>query len=218
MRKTLLLFAVGLLLSVAAAAQVTWNVKGGVGIAANITDANVNTKSKVVAKLGIGLEKPLTPDLSLMPSLEFATKGGKYGLKSIDAEEELTLYYLQLPVLLAYRFNAADYLNITAKAGPYFAYALSGKLRHGYHYAGNYYESKIDIFDKNLSGITKAAKRFDVGLDAGVDFELRRFVLGLEYEVGLMSMAPNHKRLTELTMNKINKMNGASTSHKPTHL
>lgn len=185
----------GLMLSAAATAQVTWNVKGGVGIAANITDADVNTKNKMVAKFGIGAEKQFSPDLSLMPSLEFATKGGRYGLKNIDGEEELTLYYLQLPVLLAYRFNAADYLNITAKAGPYLAYALSGRLRHGYNYAGNYYESKIDIFDRNLSGITKTAKRFDVGLDAGVDFEMRRFVLGLEYEVGLMSMAPNDRTI-----------------------
>ena len=33
------------------------------------------------------------------------------------------------------------------------------------------------------------AKRFDIGIDAGIDFEYHRFVIGLEYEKGFSSFA-----------------------------
>ena len=35
------------------------------------------------------------------------------------------------------------------------------------------------------------AKRFDAGIDIGVDFEYHRFVFGLEYERGFTSFAPS---------------------------
>jgi len=196
-------FICGLLLCLAAQAQVTWNMKGGAGLAVSLTNANVDPKPKFVAKLGVGIETPLSPDLSLMPSFEFALKGGKYDSVEFQKEggsETLNLTYLQIPVLLAYRLNLGGFNNITLKAGPYFAYALSGKVKAQFaNISGGSLDYEVNIFDKDEleqvnadSSITPSvAKRLDVGIDAGIDFEFRRFVAGLEYEVGFVSMAPN---------------------------
>ena len=34
------------------------------------------------------------------------------------------------------------------------------------------------------------AKRFDAGIDVGIDFEYHRFVIGAEFERGFVSFAP----------------------------
>lgn len=173
-------------------AQVTWNLKGGVGFASCTSNVG-SSKLKFVAKFGGGLETPITQSLSFMPSLEVAWKGGKYDI--YDGSATYDLVYLQVPAVLAYRFNVSDRLNITAKAGPYFAFALSGNMKEKFSYGGIQYDYNVNIYKENGQSITKAAKRADVGIDVGLDFELHRFVLGLEYEIGFISMAPNDTNL-----------------------
>lgn len=155
-----------MMLAIAASAQITWNAKGGLGVATMWGSGNEISKTHIVAKAGVGIEYPLSSNLSLMPSLEFAWKGCK-----LFETGTLDLYYLQVPVVLAYRFNVADAWNITVKAGPYVAYAISD------HY-------KFDSGDSGSIG----AKKFDAGLDAGIDFEYHRFVFGVEAEMGFLKL------------------------------
>lgn len=168
-----------------ASAQITWNVKAGIGSAWCAIDApgnNGSSKAHIVGKLGVGLETPLTENLSLMPSLEFAVKGSKreYTWDDASLNEKVNLTYIQLPIMAAYRFNATDRLNIVAKLGPYFAYALSGKCKID-DYSND--TDDFDIFEDGAGG-----KRFDAGLIIGVDFEFNRFVAGLEYERGFTNL------------------------------
>ena len=120
--KRLLSFVCVSMLAIAASAQITWNAKIGGGIATLWGSNNDNIKPHFVGKIGAGIEYPLSSNVSLMPSLEFALKGTKFkgGFK-------LDLYYLQIPVVAAYRVNLADAWNMTFKAGPYVAYAVSDK-------------------------------------------------------------------------------------------
>ncbi len=154
--------------AVTASAQVTWNMKGGFGVATCYGSDTDGLKSHLVGKIGAGLEYPLSSNVSLMPSLEFAWKG----TETKDDGDKLTvdLYYLQVPVVFAYRINLADAWNTTLKAGPYFAYAVSDKVKYGS------YSGSADV------------KKFDAGLDAGVDFEYHRFVFGVEAEMGFMEL------------------------------
>lgn len=193
MKKLFTLFVV-LFVTMTANAQVTWNLKGGVGLASCIGSGDAaDSKLKFVAKFGGGLETPITQSLSFMPSLEVAWKGGKYDMPGGDAT--LNLIYLQIPAVLAYRVNVNDRLNMTIKAGPYAAFALSGNMKQDYVIGAMAYNYDVNIFKENGVSITKAANRFDVGLDVGLDFELHRFVLGLEYELGFVSFAPNDNKL-----------------------
>lgn len=177
MKKVCLLFSL-LFISILASAQITWNCKAGAGIA-NLR-GDVDGSMKFGWKIGVGIEKPLTANWLIMPSLEFKQKGAAYSeeYEGTKESETLNLSYLQLPIMGAYRTRLSDALNLTLKAGPYFAYALSGKMKYEY---GNEKE-EADFFDE------ENGNRFDCGLAIGADFEYHRFVVGIEAEFGFVSL------------------------------
>lgn len=183
------------LFTITASAQITWNVKGGVGVATCIGDDAVDLSSHIVGKIGVGIEKPLTSNWSLMPSLEVAWKGAEFNSKEAyeSLNETLDMYYLQIPVVAAYRFNVSDHWNITLKTGPYLAYALYGQLKFDYEGHGEY--SYSESGNENPFSSDNGCSRFDVGWDFGIDFECRRFVFGAEYEIGFMSFGPDNSNI-----------------------
>ena len=158
MKRFLSLVCVSMLV-IAASAQITWNAKGGLGLATCYGDAE-GLKSHFVGKAGVGIEKPINANWSLMPSLELAIKGVEEDYEGDTFS--YNFYYLQIPVMAAYRINISEQWNTTLKVGPYFAYQI-----------GNDVDGGDDI------------KKFDAGLDVGVDFEHGRFVCGGEIEWGL---------------------------------
>lgn len=182
------------MLTLCASAQVTFNAKLGGGMSwapmsEKGSDEGFDNKGLFVGKIGFGAEIPVSQNFSVMPSLELAMKGGKYEAK--DDEEsissKLNVTYLQIPVMAAYRLSLNDRLNMTLKAGPYFAYGLSGNMKTTVDINNVTETEKADIFsDKEMGG--KAADRFDVGGILGVDFEYHRFVVGAELECGFTDM------------------------------
>lgn len=165
-----------------ASAQITWNMKAGAGIAHCIGEDSWEMGNRFVGKIGVGIEKPFTSNWSLMPSLEIALKGALYLSTSSADDEVLSYYYIQVPMLAAYRINLTDKWNLTLKAGPYLACALSGKL-------------KSDTENFNLFGDDGAGRRLDVGFDFGLDCEYQRYVFGVEYELGCLNMTTNDYKL-----------------------
>lgn len=150
-----------------ASAQITWNAKGGLGVAHCWGDSD-GLKSHFVGKIGAGIEKPFTSNWSLMPSLEVAWKGCEFDGGKVD------ILYLQIPVVAAYRLNLTDSWNMALKAGPYIGVGVYGKV------------SGDEGGSANL--FSNGGKRFDLGLDLGVDFEYHRFVFGVEYELGFLPL------------------------------
>jgi hypothetical protein len=161
-------------------AQVTWNAKGGIGFSACIGHGS-DSKFHFVGKVGMGLEKLFSPNLSLMPSLEIAWKGENYLDKEVT-EGKLDLFYIQIPIVLAYRINLSNWWNIAFKAGPYAAFALIGNYS-SFNRSGGW-SDEYNIFDNHWGN----GKRFDCGIDCGIDFEYHRFVFGGEYELGFLEI------------------------------
>ncbi len=190
--KKLFVLAFAMALTVAASAQITWNAKlgGGLAFCAGMNDEG-DTKAKFVGKIGVGIEYPLSANFSLMPSVEFAMKGTKweaseyYNGYNISLEETYSPLYIQIPILGAYRLNLNNDWNMTLKVGPYFAYGISGKVDAKAKASGVSASDDADLFS-DLD-----AKRFDAGIDVGLDFEYHRFVFGLEFERGFISFAPD---------------------------
>lgn len=85
-------------------------------------------------------------------------------------------------VVCAYRMNLNTDWDIVFKAGPYFTYAIKGDYKLKEKKSGESFDN-YDLFSDG------DAKRFDIGIDAGIDFECHRFVIGLEYEKGFSSFA-----------------------------
>ena len=180
--KKLFVLVFAITMTMAASAQITWNAKLGGGIATLWGSDADNAKPHFVAKAGVGLEKPLSANWSLMPSLEVAWKGFKFDESSFDFTGDIL--YLQIPIVAAYRVNLSSDWNLALKAGPYFAYSVydNGKISSGGYSANN----KLDI------------KKFDVGLDAGIDFEYHRFVFGVEGEMGFLSLSRSDAKINNL--------------------
>ena len=180
------------MLTLCASAQVTFNAKLGGGMSwapVKVSDGGFDNKGLFVGKIGFGAEIPVSQNFSVMPSLELAMKGGKYEAKDYDEtiSDKLNVTYLQIPVMAAYRLSLNDRLNMTLKAGPYFAYGLSGNMKITEDDINGSETGKMDIFsDKEMGG--KAADRFDVGGILGVDFEYHRFVFGADLECGFTDM------------------------------
>ena len=167
-----------------ASAQITWNAKLGGGIATLWGSDADDAKPHFVAKAGVGLEKPLSANWSIMPSLEIAWKGFKYDESGYDFTGDIL--YLQIPIVAAYRVNLSSDWNLALKVGPYFAYSV---YNHGKISSGAYSYSASNDLD---------IKKFDVGLDAGIDFEYHRFVIGVEGEMGFLSLAGSDAKIYNL--------------------
>lgn len=166
------------MLTIAASAQITWNVKAGAGVSTMWGGDVENTRTHIVAKIGVGLEKPLTRNLSLMPSLEVAVKGFKNGFDDYKygwVKNTVDIFYAQIPILLAYRLPIAKEWNLVLKAGPYVAYSFYNHWKQS-RIIGEPLSDELDV------------KKIDVGVDAGVDFEYHRFVFGAEAEMGFLSL------------------------------
>lgn len=186
--KKLLSLLVFALFAITASAQITWNAKVGGGISTCIYSEGADWDNKIhpVGKIGVGMEYPLSSNFSLMPSAEIAYKGAKWGydhsfvIEDIPFEGHLRtvidIFYFQIPVLGAYRFNLSDHMNLVAKAGPYFAFGFAGNVKN----SEDSFNVSNGVFSEEVGG-----KRFEVGLDFGIDFEFKRYVVGAEYEFGL---------------------------------
>lgn len=116
------------------------------------------------AKVGVGPEIHLSDKWSIMPTLE-----GAY--KYVDSDfDGANCWYVQIPVNAAYRITLSDAMNMKIKVGPYFAYMVDDRT-----------PSFLDT------------KKFDAGLDIGIDFEVRHFVFGVEAEYGFITPGESDK-------------------------
>ena len=138
--KRISLLLVTVLVCMISSAQVTWNVKAGAGLATLRGDVE-DVQGKLGWKIGVGIEKPLSVNWLIMPSLEYKQKGTSFSNNYY--EETISMSYLQLPILGAYRIRLSDDVNMALKVGPYLAYMLSGKDK----YTENGVKNEVDLFD-----------------------------------------------------------------------
>ncbi|MDR0938284.1 MAG: PorT family protein [Mediterranea sp.] len=189
MKRTLILAAFALV-SVVSFSQVSWNAKVGMNISNFMgTEEGEDLNAKIGFNVGVGMEYQFTELFSLQPSLMFSMKGAKLGDLGEDAKASINPMYIQLPVLAAARVAIAENQAFVFKAGPYFAYAVSGK----YKMSAGGVSASVDMFKEITDGDgfiaeMPAAKRFDCGLAIGVDYEINRIFVGLGGEIGLTKL------------------------------
>ena len=128
---------------------------------------NYYPEIRFAGKLGFGYEIQLAPSWFLIPSLEAAWKGCK------NEYYNFSFLYLQVPVLVAYKFDLTSKSSLLLKAGPYFSYGLSGRLIF------NDPNDPIDIFEDD------DRNRYDFGLSVGVEYGFKKYFVGVNYELGL---------------------------------
>jgi len=146
---------------------------------------------------GLIVDCPINDVLAIQPGVRFAMQGfiDEYrsgGSSGAKVSRIFSLYYLQVPVNVQYRYNIAEETNLLFQAGPYAGFGLFARqtlIRGG----------KTQDLDSKLKKLTfgpgkDIQNRFDFGIGAGVGIEFVRFQFILGYDFGLAKI-PFHKPL-----------------------
>ena len=201
MNKLLLTLSLVLFTTFSFSQSLDFGIKGGInlstvafsGPALNFTGDNQN---RVCYQFGVTADVGFQY-LSIQPGLFFITKGGKYIEEFDDVTNSQTYVehvvgnnkynYLELPVNLLYKLQAAPGVKIYAGGGPYMDYSLSGtSIQHvtgstTYDYQGSIsYGSDHNKDDKRIN--------YGVNFIAGVELK-KHFTVDLNYGLGLTSVA-----------------------------
>lgn len=225
MTKKIYIFSIILfLVSIQTFAQVRFGIKAGFNLA-NMTDKDKNGtysndyQMKEGFHLGVTAEYSISSNFSFEPGLLYSSKGftkpeykAGIGGHTVDEPEiKITSNYLEIPINAIYKINLGG-VKIFMNAGPYLAYAISGKLKANKIWFGvneDQTERKLKIGNQ----ATDDFKALDYGLNAGAGVEIKKITVGLQYSLGLANIAPSND--ISYTLN--NKVISFSLSYKFGH-
>ena len=136
----------------------------------------------------------------LQPGVYFTTRGAKMeeneneDVYKYSYTEKIDMNYLQIPISASYRFPVGKIVKIDVNVGPYVAIGLGGKLKveetASYYGQSESYSEKHKVFGKSTDEEYRGDfKRFDAGLRFGAGVHIRKFNIGLAYDLGLANLA-----------------------------
>jgi hypothetical protein len=132
-------FAVCLLLGIAvspaAAQDIAGGLKGGLYVstipdfATAVGETGLDTSSRAVLAIGGFVALPVATQLDIQPELFYTQKGLRFvGSEAFEGDNTVKLAYIELPVLVVYRFAADRTRTGYVLAGPAFAFNTSAKV------------------------------------------------------------------------------------------
>ncbi|HEX2630385.1 MAG TPA: porin family protein [Chitinophagaceae bacterium] len=129
----------------------------------------VNVSSKAGLDIAAFMEYNVSKNVSIVPELGLVAYGANADYEGV-VNSKIKTSYIQLPVLVKYRFNN----GISLAAGPQLAFLLKG-------------EQKDD--DSEKEDIKKYLKKTDIMLTFGAGYEFSNgFGIGLRYNAGLIDI------------------------------
>ncbi|MGV3509541.1 MAG: porin family protein [Sphingobacteriaceae bacterium] len=168
---------------------IKYGIKAGVNFATVSTsgdeDDDEDLKSQTSFLIGGLVDIPLGTSFSLQPGLILSGKGYKteYNEEGESEEFQRNVMYLEIPVNAVYKIG-----GIYLGAGPYAAFALSGKDKWKYQEEGEPAEEG-DEKVKFGSG-EEEMKSSDFGLNILAGYQLTNgFNVGLNYGLGLSNLS-----------------------------
>lgn len=189
---------------VQAQSPVSFQAKAGVGIA-SFWGKNTEGKAKFAYKAGAGMDYAFNKVWSLLPSLNFVSKGYKEEEAGIG-KASMNELYLELPIMVAACLNFTKNSGLLLSAGPYVAYGIGGKTSVvvekkiptivGFETVEDEY--KLGTFGHIDDG-KMGNKRFDAGVGLSITYENRNIILGLESQLGLINVNDKLKEVAEFT-------------------
>ncbi len=192
----------------------TYGVKAGLNLSNMLMKDDDETYSddfKMVPGFHVGptAEFPLTDAISFETGLLLSTKGFKINEEEGGAEfkTNINLLYLDLPLTAkaTYDLNGT---KIFGTFGPYIGMGLTGKYKYEMSYEG---ESESDSESVEWgSDEDSDFKRLDYGLTIGAGVEVKSFIVGVSYGLGLANIAAE----TEGDYKVNNRVLGISVGYK----
>ncbi|MDR2628094.1 MAG: PorT family protein [Dysgonamonadaceae bacterium] len=201
MKKIFLTIAAVVAMAVCAQAQIKVGGTLGLNLANQVRSNGSQSEtgdSKAGLKLGVLGEYQINDYLSAQAGLVFSQKGvaskesDSYPNYTLESEEKTTLNYLQIPINAVGRYKINDDITVSALAGPYLAFALSGK---------EVWESSGTVDGQPDPSVSESGDAkikfgsdrnqwngFDFGLTLGAGVEYKGVFLRLEYDWGLSNL------------------------------
>lgn len=158
---------------------------------------------KLGFSIGATIEHDITNGFYLQSGLTFTTKGAKH--KSHEywiggtnppityTKTTINQTYLQLPLMVAYKVQINQDMKAFLRIGAHVAYGIGGKTTEKEETKG---ADRPDETNKESSFGSEKLERFDFGLGSGIGFEYQRYVISLNYELGLRDISYKHDNLT----------------------
>ena len=201
MKKKLITTLLLLLVCLSGYSQISWNAKAGINISNIINCGDVDFKPGY--QVGVGMDYYFNDHWGVQPSLLLISKGYKdkgdyYFPPFMENSEKLKSYditdnkvYVELPLLLTYRFNVSEKLKLIFSGGGYIAYGITGKFKNTNTLLdGSKRKDKVDSFSAGV-------EKFDTGLAAGTTLEYKeKYSIGLSSDFGLKSTQARFKNRT----------------------
>lgn len=154
-------------------AQLSVGLKG-TGTLNSISGNTVSgTEKKMAMGYGFGaiVNVGFSNVFSLQPEVLYLQKGGKTVLTGSDDYSQLTVNYLEIPILAKAQFGGEKFKGY-AVLGPYAGYWIGGKTKNSL--LGEQTSESIE-FDNDLEDDGYRQNRLDIGLNGG---------LGAQYTIG----------------------------------
>jgi len=214
MKKIILSFLL-LLSTIGAIAQesrFTFGVSAGANYSfsslGKIQGDNADDKGLPGFQAGLNVEYRLNRTFYLQSGLYFITKRMKfeYSLDALgvsgryDYTTKINPGYLQIPLRIALKTQLGTNSQLYFRGGVYFAYGVSGK-----------YKSTDNLFLEGETSSTATYKeshfiygddyleRYDWGLSLGAGIEIKRYVVGLDLDLGLKNILKENHYFWPLT-------------------
>ncbi len=190
-------FLACLLISSTAFSQVGFGPKVGVNFSNVKIDSDnldVETEGKTDLSLGLIFELPIAKFLMIQPEVTYLGRGYRQDFPLIG-ESTYNVAYIDVGALAKLRFG--DESAITLGAGPFFSYAISGKLKND---AG---EADVDFDDYKRSDFTLATA---LGFELG-SRESLRFFGDIRYLIGMGDLNADNNSVDYKTYNRVFNIN-----------
>jgi hypothetical protein len=168
--------------------KVTFGVRAGLNFDSQTMSGDgisIKTDSKAGFHAGVVADINFAKYFYLQPGLLFTTKGTKV--------ENLSLYYLEVPLIVSFAYPLTEDLKVRADVGPALGLGLFGSAGSGDE------SSSKGIFSKEteeheyednqfIVEYGPAYNRFNLGLKFGIGVEWKQYSFGVHYNAGLSNI------------------------------
>jgi hypothetical protein len=157
-------------------------IKGGLNLSSLSTEGNNDKNLKAGLHAGVFTKIPLSESFSLQPELLYSGKGIKLNYDEsafADGETKFNLNYIDLPVKLV--FNLSE--DFEFQFGPYVGYLVNANVDTNAEILDFWEFDSSDELDR------EHFRSLDVGLVAGLGFDLNPLIVGFNYNLGLNQVA-----------------------------
>lgn len=142
------------------AQKVRFGINAGAGISSVVGSEAKAYGNAFAYKIGATVDIPTSEHFSFISGVDFINK-------SFEAPgENYNRFFLQLPVMAAYKFDMGESSKLTLKAGPYVGYGVVSSDIKG---------TDLNFFKDDYHN------RGDFGFKAGISFDFSHFTVGAEY-------------------------------------